>query len=118
MRRSKPAAAVEESVAPSTTIPVHLPDRSVVGPRLGSIRVRADHLTLGAGPDGPPGLEADGVLDEPDRTVGHAHVDTSRVEARRRAAPDRVQSPGVKGIVLALPAIRRADMVVQVVDVG
>ena len=71
MRRSRPAA-VEGSFAPSTTTPVSTRRTEIrVRSRLGSIGVRADHLTPGAGPDGPPGLEVDRILDEPDRTVGH-----------------------------------------------
>ena len=49
----------------------------------GSERVRTDHLARVLGAEGPPGWHADGVLDEPDATVGHHHVDAAGVETGR-----------------------------------
>src|SRR4051812_25231797 len=47
----------------------------------GSVAVRGDHLAAAPGAQGPPGRLPDGILDEPDRAVGHADVDAARVVA-------------------------------------
>src|SRR5215217_1618025 len=54
------------------------------GVRARSKGVGADDFTPAAGPQRPPDLLVDRVLDEPDGAVAHAHVDPAGVVALRR----------------------------------
>ncbi len=62
-------------------------------------RIRADDLLAGAGPDRPPGLEVDRILDELHRAVAEGDVDAAGMVARRRdrrsdPAPGRIRDIG------------------------
>src|SRR6185437_3456397 len=54
-----------------------------------SVTVSADRLAPLAGAQGPPGRQADRVLDELDRAVAEDDIDATRVVARRRGDPIR-----------------------------
>src|SRR3954463_9862167 len=88
-------------------------------PRIGpaSIRVGADDLAAAPRTQGPPGLEVHGILDESHGSVAEADVDAAGVEAIGRRGAVNVHAPGVDGIVLALAAVGRADVIIITVDV-
>ena len=71
-----------------------------------SIAIGADHFTAGTSAECPPGLQADGVLDELHRAVGEGDVHAARVVAgrRRRTVWDSRNRP-TKGCLTDPPGI-------------
>src|SRR3954454_1678922 len=73
------------------------------------ITIGRDHLSLRPGPERPPGLHVDGVLDEPRRAVAEEDVDPAGVEAGgrrvgppREAAPRLVEPAAAPGVLLGV----------------
>src|SRR3954468_16699618 len=74
---ARPRSQVPRDVTPYPTIRVGTPGRRK--PSSGSICIRTDDLSPGAGDQGLEHERADGILDEPDRAVGEPAIEAAGV---------------------------------------